>query len=133
MSSSETQTPQSSALGTVGWSLLGIIACALFSLLFHKVWFTWLSWEILHIPMGLGGAIYYIFFIGPVLVGAALYQVPAQILLSRAKASLRYRLVVSFLIPFAAIAMLLIVNCPMDHDLSYTKAFLNAISGRPQQ
>ena len=133
MSLSESQTSRSTILATVGWSLLGIIACALFSLLFHKVWFTWLSWGILHIPMGLGGAIYYIFFIGPVLVGSSLYQVPTQILLVRAKAPLKYRLVFSFLIPFTVIAILLIANCPMDNNQSYAKAFLNAISGRPQQ
>lgn len=133
MSLSEPPSSQSNALRTVGWSLLGVIACVLFSLLFNRVWFTWLSWEVLRIPMGLGGAIYVIFFIGPVLVGSSLYQVLTQILLSRAKASLRYRLAFSFLIPFALIAILLIMNCPMDGDQSYIKAFLSAILGRPQQ
>jgi predicted ABC-type exoprotein transport system permease subunit len=114
----------------VGWFFTGVIACVLFSLLFHKVWFVWLSWKILHIPMGLGGAIYAIFFIGPVLVGSTLYQAPTQIILFRAKASRRHRFVFSFLIPFAVIAGLLIMNCPMEGDQSYTRAFLSALFGR---
>jgi predicted ABC-type exoprotein transport system permease subunit len=114
----------------VGWFFLGVIACVLFSLLFHKVWFVWLSWEVLHIPMGLGGAIYYIFFIGPVLVGSLLYQAAAQVILFRAKAPLRYRFVISFLVPFAVIAGLLIMNCPMEGEQSYTRAFLSTLFGR---
>ena len=44
------------------------------AILFWLVFFVGLSWHVLRVPMGLGGAVYPALFFIPVLFGATAYQ-----------------------------------------------------------
>ena len=91
----------------------------LWAVLFWLVFIVGISWHVLRVPMGLGGAVYPALFILPVLVGSALYQVLVALVRRNRVLSTRQVLVWSLWVPFVVIALCLVVWCPMDADQSY--------------
>jgi hypothetical protein len=91
----------------------------LWALLFWAVFFVGIAWHVLQIPMGLGGAVYPAIYLFPVLLGSMVYQL--IILLVRRGRSLsdRQLLFWSVYLPCCAIAVCLVVFCPMDADQSF--------------
>lgn len=92
----------------VGWSLL-----------FWYVFFVEISWNVLEIPMGLGGAVYPAIFLGPVILGSVAYQSLLALLRRRRAFTRRQVLFWSLGVPCVLIAFLLILLCPMDSHDSY--------------
>lgn len=111
----------------IWWPVIAIILCLIFSWLFWFLWFNLLSWEILGIGMGLGGALYFIFFTPPVLIAASIYEFIFALLLKNRVISRSKRLLYTLWLPFIIIAVLLIVFCPMDSPYWYPVAFYKAI------
>ncbi|RQV98890.1 hypothetical protein EH220_02600 [bacterium] len=101
------------------WPLKATFLCFLWALLFWFLFINLFSWRVLHIPMGLGGTVYYVFFTAPVIVGSGLYQFVVNPIVRRRGASLAERILFTLLLPFVLIAILMIVFCPMDTNSSY--------------
>lgn len=80
--------------------------------------------------MGLGGAIYFVFFTVPVLVGSLIYEYSLGTMLRKRKVSVEQRLWLSVYGPFLLIGLLLMIFCPMDGSRLYLKALYEAIIER---
>ena len=106
--------------------LLSTGLCLVWALLFWWVFLVQISWNILKIPMGLGGALYFLIFILPVAIGSLIYQLAANEIIKRNNIELsrskQYGIMLG--IPFCIISILLIVYCPMDIDASYIEYVL---------
>jgi hypothetical protein len=101
------------------WCVAAIAINVLWSVLFWIVFFVGISWHLLQVPMGLGGAVYPVFFLVPVILGSAAYQLILARLRRDRLARTRHVLLWSLWIPFALIAVGLVVFCPMDGPDSY--------------
>ena len=98
---------------------LATLIVYVWALLFWYLFFVLLSWEVLQIPMGLGGAIYPVFFTLPVVVSTAFYEIS---IVQRRLVSPRIRqhyLLFTLGVPAAVVAVALILFCPMDTQMSY--------------
>lgn len=89
------------------------------ALLFWLVFFVGISWHLLRVPMGLGGAVYPTLFFVPVLVGATAYQCVILLLRKGRSFNKSEILLWSLWVPCAMIAVCLVAFCPMDTDQSY--------------
>ena len=116
--------------GIIFFPLVAAFFCLLFSYLFWAIWFYLISRKMFGIGMGLGGALYYIFFTVPVLVGSLLYQFLLRLALKRKDVSYRRKLFLHYCVPFAAIAFLLMLFCPMDGSKPYLIALYEALTGQ---
>ena len=103
----------------VAWPLIATICCFTWSIIFWAVFFVGLSWDVLHIPMGLGGSIYPVFFWPYILVGALIYEFSIGLFVKPDSISTYRQLTLTLWLPFAFIAIVLIVFCPMDTQQSY--------------
>jgi len=112
----------------LGWVIGSVISAVIYSLIFFKFWFAWLSWEKLHIPTGEAGAIYPVFFLPPVFIGSLIYQALLQSCFTKVKLNLSMRFLLSLALPIVIISILLIVFCPIDgpNPDSYIKEFFKA-------
>ena len=113
----------------LGWLIGGVVFLVVYSVLFFKIWFVWLSWKKLHIPMGQAGAIYPVFFLGPVFVASLIYQALVQSCFVKLKSNLSTRFVLSLVLPAIIVSIMLIVFCPIDdpNTNSYIKEFFKAV------
>ena len=113
----------------LGWIIGSVIFSVMYSLLFFRFWFAWLSWEKLQIPMGEAGAIYPVFFLPPVLLGSLIYQTLLQSSFIKVKSKLSFRFLSSLVFPIIIISVLLILFCPIEGQYpdSYVKEFFKAV------
>lgn len=111
------------------WPLTASILCLIWSLVFWFIFFDQISYGILRIPMGLGGALYYIFFAIPVIIGSFVYEIIVHQIFRYRGASLKKHTfhIIYFGIPFLLISILLIVFCPMDVESTYIEYFYHNI------
>jgi hypothetical protein len=103
------------------WPIIATIICLLWSYLLWFFMFYLFSWEILKIPMGLGGAYYYILFTGPILFGSLIYEFLFNLFAQKFKFPINIIYILSLILPIFIISILLIIFCPMDVDESYFK------------
>ena len=96
----------------------GVFVTVVWSVVFWYLFFVLLSWHILKIPLGLGGAIYPVFFFVPVLVGSVVYQAVVAFIF-RPEQARRYFLLWRFFAPCVITSLLLAIFCPMDVQSSY--------------
>jgi len=89
------------------------------AILFWLLFFVLLSWHAFRVPMGLGGALYPVFFVAPVGLGSVLYQFGIALMRRRRVLGPRSVLAWTVWIPCGIIALVLIVCCPMDSEHSY--------------
>ena len=68
--------------------------------------------------MGLGGALYPIFFSFPVILGTFIYEIAIKNILGEDVTNAK-KITYSFIIPLLIVTILLIVFCPMDSDNTY--------------
>ncbi len=102
-----------------GWALLATVIVYVWAVIFWYLFFNLLSWEVLQIPMGLGGALYPVFFTIPVLVATGIYEI---VIVKKRRGSnriQRHYLLITLWIPVAAVSLALILLCPMDTEMSY--------------
>jgi hypothetical protein len=102
---------------------LAVIAVLVWCVAFWLIWFVWLSWDIWRIPMGLGGALYPLFFGIPVLVGTVLGQLAMHLLLRRYPPTPMQAFAWLFALPALIATIALIVFAPMDVEMSYLEYF----------
>jgi hypothetical protein len=101
------------------WATSATLIVYVWALLFWYLFFILFAWEMLHIPMGLGGAIYPIFFSVPVLAFTAIYEI---VVTRRRPYSERIRksyLLFTLWVPAAVVTLALIAFCPMDTQMSF--------------
>jgi uncharacterized BrkB/YihY/UPF0761 family membrane protein len=113
------------------WSVafLAIPLLLVWSLVFWLVALMGLGGKVLGIPLGaLGGAVYPNFFMLPVILGTAVYQLLLTGLGSRL--SNARPVVWHFVVPGVMIAVALFVFCPTEWGPSFPVAVLRAITGR---
>jgi hypothetical protein len=106
------------------WALLVTLILYVWAFVFWYLFFNLLSWEVLQIPMGLGGAIYPVFFSLPVVAFTGLYEV---IIVKRRLFSPRIRqhyLLFTVGVPAILVPIALILFCPMDTQMSYLEYVL---------
>ena len=108
------------------------VFCYLLSLAFWYAFFQIFAWETLHVPMGLGGAVYPALFSAPVIAGTLAYQIGLGAAATRFDrpaigASPLWRL----LVPSLVIVVALVVWCPTDTGNSFAAEFLHAMKARP--
>ncbi len=106
--------------------LISVILVTLWSLLFWWIIIIKLSRNLLNVPIGMGGSIYFVFFTPPIIIGSSLYVVLIYKLfknISLAKLHILY-----ILIPCIIISILLIIFCPIDVDSSYIGYIINLIN-----
>src|SRR6266853_1327424 len=106
------------------WALLVTLIVYVWAFVFWYLFFNLLSWEVLQIPMGLGGAIYPVFFSLPVVAFTGLYEV---IIVKRRLFSSRIRqhyLPFTLGVPAILVPIALILFCPMDTQMSYLEYVL---------
>lgn len=106
-----------------GWIATATAINVAWAIFFWLVFFVGMSWHMLQVPMGLGGAVYPALFIVPVLAGSAVYQLFVAVLRKGRVFSTRQVLVLSLWIPFIVIAVCLVIFCPMDTNQSYLGYF----------
>ena len=97
----------------------GVLVTVVWSVVFWYLFFVLLSWHVLKIPLGLGGAIYPVFFIIPVLIGAVVYQAVVASVFKPQEQPHWHLLLWRFFAPCAITSLLLAVFCPMDVQVSY--------------
>ena len=102
-----------------GWFCAATVINVTWAVLCWLVFFVGISGNIFHVPMGLGGAVYPTFFLLPVFGGSVLYELLVVFFRRDRDLSTRQLLLLSLWIPFALIAVCLVVFCPMDIDQSY--------------
>ena len=93
------------------------------AILFWAIFFVGLSWNLLGIPMGLGGAIYPMIFGVPVFVGVFVYAGLATSL--SGSLTRKARLWLSLGVPVVAVPLILVLFCPMDSEDSFITSFLS--------
>jgi hypothetical protein len=103
----------------VAWPFIATVYCMAWSIVFWAVFFMMLSWHVLRIPMGLGGADYPILFWPYVLVGALIYECGVGFFARSHSISASRQAALTLWVPFVIIAVALIVFCPMDTQSSY--------------
>lgn len=106
------------------WPIIATISCYVYSLLFWYFFFNRFAWHTLGIGMGLGGALYPVFFTVPVLVGVLIYEFGVQTVLRGRSVSTSMRLFLTLWLPFSLISFLLVLFCPMDSQYSFLEAFI---------
>jgi len=110
------------------WSLIAIGACYVYSLIFWYLFLVLLGHKVLGIGIGLGGALYPIFFTVPVLACASIYEFGLQLVLRGRQTSPSMRFLLTLLIPFALISLSLTVFCPMDSKYSFLESFIKKVT-----
>ena len=101
------------------WAASATLIVYVWALLFWYLFFILFAWEMLHIPMGLGGAIYPSLFSVPVLASTAIYEI---VVMRRRPYSERIRksyLLFTLWVPAAVVTLALIAFCPMDTQMSF--------------
>lgn len=111
------------------WAVLSITLCYGWALVFWRLFFIKLSWEIMSIPMGLGGALYPKIFTLPILIGTVFYQIVLFFIIRNTIVTNFKRLMFTLWIPFVVIAVLLIICCPMDINQSFFFCFCSYVIG----
>jgi len=101
-------------IGILGYTVLIYI----YTLIFWYLFFVQLSHGVLEIPMGLGGAMYPIFFSVPVILGTFIYEAAIKNIISKDINNSK-RITYAFIVPSFIVSILLIVFCPMDSDSTY--------------
>jgi hypothetical protein len=101
------------------------------SLAFWYAFFQIYAWETLHVPMGLGGAVYPAFFSLPVIIGTLGYQLglgAVAVKLNRPAvgASPLWRVIT----PSLLIVVALVLWCPTDTGRPFVVEFLRAVRGQ---
>ncbi len=94
------------------WPSIATLLCIGWSIIFWYVFILLFSWELLHIPIGLAGGLYFVFFIKPVAISSALYQIMFYAYLRKKEVLLKRRFLLTLWIPFALISVFLIIYCP---------------------
>lgn len=89
------------------------------SLVFWYLFFILLSVEVLRIPIGLGGALYPLFFSIPVLAITFCYEVIALTVIKNPSKLLQRQRLVTLWLPVAVVSIGLVLFCPMDEQTSY--------------
>ncbi len=112
---------------TETWFLITIPLCLVYSYIFWFLWIVLLSHEFLNLGLGMGGALYPVFFFIPVLIGAAFYEIVAGAILLRFPVSVANRLWITLWIPFLLISILLLVFCPVDGASNYFQALYKSV------
>ncbi len=102
------------SIGVLGYT----VAIYIYTLIFWLLFFSQLSYGVFEIPMGLGGAMYPVFFSVPVILSALVYEVAIKNILSKNISNTK-RLTYAFIIPSLIASILLIIFCPMDSDSTY--------------
>jgi NAD/NADP transhydrogenase beta subunit len=100
------------------WAASATLIVYVWALLFWYLFFTLFAWKMLHVPMGLGGAIYPVLFSGPVLAFTAVYE----IVVARSRRVERIRqhyLLFTLGVPAAVVTLALVAFCPMDTQMSF--------------
>lgn len=123
----DTRSGKSIISKTGEWVVISTFLCFLYSLLFWYLWIIKLSSEILGMGLGLGGAIYFVFFGPVVLFSSLIYQYIAGLFLDRRDLSNSIRLLITLWIPFLVISILMLVFCPTDGRESYLDALFNRL------
>lgn len=112
------------------WAVLATMLCYLWAIFFWGVFFVGLSWEVMRIPMGLGGAVYPALFSIPLLIVTIVYQLALAFITRNMDIPRPKRLLFTLWIPFAAITVLLITFCPMDTDSNFISYFCSELLGK---
>ena len=99
------------------WPLLSIVILVIWSVLFWHVFIVEWSHKKMHVPIGMGGAIYFMFFLPPVFIGSAIYQLIVYKIMK--EMAVQKWFLISILLPLTAISILLLVFCPIESELSY--------------
>lgn len=101
------------------WIAVATAINTLWAIVFWLVVFVWISWRLFQVPMGLGGALYPVFFLLPVVLASAAWQSGLAFVRTRRPLGTRGVLVWSLVVPAALIAVALVCACPMDSEQSY--------------
>ena len=89
--------------------------CWLVGLAFWYVVLVQVSRGLFDAPLGLGGALYPVFFSLPVFAAVFLYELALERALPERASSLGWRLA----LPLCVVLLMLVILCPMDSELSY--------------
>ncbi len=89
--------------------------CLLGALAFWYVVLVQVSRGLFDAPLGLGGALYPVFFSLPVFAGVLLYELALERALPERASRLSWRVA----LPLSVVLFLLVFLCPMDSELSY--------------
>ncbi len=108
--------------------LIAIGACYVYSLIFWYLFLVLLGHKILGIGIGLGGALFPIFFTVPVLACASIYEFGLQRVLRGRQTSPSMRLLLTLWIPFALISLFLTMFCPMDSKYTFLESFIKKVT-----
>ena len=112
---------------SVIWILGAPILCLTWAIMFWGVFFVFLSWEILKIPMGEGGAVYPGLFWSYVLGGAMAWELCVAAHCRARSCSRIWAFCISIMIPCILTSLALIMFCPMDVQQSYLSYLLSNI------
>ena len=99
------------------WPLLSILILLGWSILFWQAFIVGLAHHYFEIPIGLGGALYLMFFLPPVLIGSAIYQLVLHKFLN--EFSFKKWLIFSIFIPLFIITICLVLFCPVESNQSF--------------
>jgi hypothetical protein len=95
----------------------------LWSLAFWKFFIVDFSYYTLHIPIGPGGATYFLFFLPFVMMGNSLYQ----LMISRFRNdwAMKKELFISIFVPAVFTSILVLVFCPVETGDSYLRVLFS--------
>ena len=99
--------------------LLATIVITAYAIAFWYVVFVLVGWETLRIGMGLGGAIYPVIFMPPLLVSLLVYYAGCYVWFSIKTPTRRRSFIITLGVPILATSILLVAYCPMDGPASF--------------
>lgn len=108
---------------------LSTLLCYLFSILFWYVWLVKVSYDVLDIGLGLGGALYPVFFSLPVVLGCLVYQFILRKNRDMTAWGLKKKFMWTCLVPMIFVAFGMMVFCPTDTPHSYLVSLWTALIG----
>jgi len=96
------------------WAFVASGACVAWGFAFWYLFLVVVCVDVWHIPLGLGGAVYPVLFVGPLIVGALAYELVVARLLSTRHVGRLGSLWWTLGLPMLLTSVLLIIACPLD-------------------
>lgn len=106
-------------MGLILRLLLSAIIIAAYSVAFWQVVVVWIGWESLKIGTGLGGAVYPMLFMPPLLVSLLVYYAVCYAWFSRKGLTRGRFYAITLGVPLVVTSVLLVAFCPMDGPGSF--------------
>ena len=108
------RTPSMMMSNRKRWAFVASGACVAWGFVFWYLFLVVVCVDVWQIPLGLGGAVYPVFFAGPLIAGAVAYELVVARLLSTRQVGRGRSLWWTLGLPMLVTSVLLILACPTD-------------------